>query len=526
VPSNVNFPMNVIHVNLSVSQLMTHALSRGEGKLSEDGALLVTTGHHTGRSACDKFIVDEPGVHDEVWWGKTNNRLSQEDFKGLATRIHAHMENQELYRQDLLVGADPKHQIKIQLFTTQAWHALFACNIFIHPTQEELVKFEPDIVILHDPKFQANPEIDHTNSETVIALALTQGMIVIAGTEYAGEIKKSVFTAMNWKLPKERVLPLHCSGNVGSDGDTALFFGLSGTGKTTLSSDPTRPLIGDDEHGWNDEGVFNFEGGCYAKVIDLSQQAEPEIWNATHCFGTVLENVMADEQGHLDLSNRTLTENTRACYPLKAIQNTVISGRSNRLENIVMLTCDAFGVLPPMSRLTPSQAMYHFLSGYTAKMAGTEKGVGKEPQATFSTCFGAPFLPRTPETYGQMLGERIAHNKVKCWLLNTGWIGGPYGVGKRISIAHTRTLLHAILDRKLDSARFITEPFFGLSIPLYVEGVPNEVLNPCECWPDPQSYEQAANDLAYKFYENFSIFRESVGDDVRSVEIIPNFRTR
>jgi phosphoenolpyruvate carboxykinase (ATP) len=403
-----------LHANLTAPGLNAHALRKGEGRLSADGALIVKTGIHTGRSVADKFVVDEPETTNDIWWGKINQRLPREKFAVLKGRVQAYLQGRELFTQDLYAGANPAHRIRVRLVTTGAWHALFARNMFIRPAEGELAGFEPDYVILHAPDFEADPALDGVKSSTAIALSFAEKLIVIAGTEYAGEIKKSIFTVMNWLLPPQGVLPMHCSANIGAKEDSALFFGLSGTGKTTLSSDPTRRLIGDDEHGWASDGVFNFEGGCYAKVFDLSQKNEPEIWAASHRFGSVLENVIADPLGKLDLTDSTLTENTRSCYPVEFIPNVELSGRGGIPKNVIMLTADAFGVLPPISRLTPAQTMYHFLSGYTARVAGTEKGMGSGAQATFSTCFGAPFLPRHPQVYGKLLQKLIAEPPRVC----------------------------------------------------------------------------------------------------------------
>ncbi len=510
-----------IHPNLTAPQLVKASLNKGESRLSVDGALIVRTGVHTGRSVADKWVVDEPETTKDVWWGAVNRKLSPSSFAVFKVRVQAYLQGQEVYIEDLYAGADPAHRVKVRLVTTGAWHALFARNMFIRPPAEELASFEPDYVILHAPDFQADPEVDGTRkgSPTAIALSFAQKLIVIAGTEYAGEIKKSIFTVMNWKLPAEGVLPMHCSANIGKDEDVAVFFGLSGTGKTTLSSDPKRRLIGDDEHGWGPDGVFNFEGGCYAKVINLSQSGEPEIWAASHRFGTVLENVVADEHGKLDLVDTRYTENTRACYPVEFIPNVELSGRGGIPKNVVLLTADAFGVLPPISKLTASQAMYHFLSGYTAKVAGTEKGLGKEPQATFSTCFGAAFLPRQPGVYGQMLAKLIAEHGADCWLVNTGWVGGAYGVGSRMSIKHTRALLNAALDGSLRNAEYRTDPFFGLAIPVSVPGVPDEVLDPREAWADKAAYDAQAKHLVAQFVKNFDTFADVVGDDVKAAAI-------
>jgi len=509
----------ILHSNLMPARLVTHALRRGEGRLSADGALIVETGIHTGRSVADKFIVDEPATTSDVWWGQINQKLSAEHFRILHGRVLAYLQDREIFTQDLFAGADPKTRVAVRLVTTNAWQALFARNMFIRPKTNELSGFEPDYVILHAPEFEADPEIDGVRSATAIALSFAERTIVIAGTQYAGEIKKSIFTIMNWILPQHAVLPMHCSANIGKDEDVALFFGLSGTGKTTLSSDPNRRLIGDDEHGWGGDGVFNFEGGCYAKVIDLSAAAEPEIFAASHRFGTVLENVVADPHGVVDLADRTLTENTRACYPIEFVPNVELSGRGGQPKHVVMLTADAFGVLPPIAKLTPEQAMYHFLSGYTAKVAGTEKGLGREPQATFSTCFGAPFLPRHPKIYGELLARLIAEHAVSCWLVNTGWTGGCYGVGSRISIRHTRALLNAAFSGALDGGLFRADRAFGLMVPEAVEGVPSAIFDPRSAWPDPAAYDRAAADLIERFEANFASFSDLVDDRVRGAAV-------
>ncbi|HJS84955.1 MAG TPA: phosphoenolpyruvate carboxykinase [Acetobacteraceae bacterium] len=507
------------HANLTAPALVAASLRLGEGRLCVDGALIVATGVHTGRSVQDKFVADEPSVRDEVWWGRINQPLPAERFAILKARVQAYLQGQELFVQDLYAGADPAQRVRVRLVTTGAWQALFARNVFIRPPESELADFQPDYVILHAPRFQADPAIDGVRSGTAVALSFEQRTIVIAGTEYAGEIKKSIFTVMNWLAPERGVLPMHCSANMGEAGDVALFFGLSGTGKTTLSSDPCRKLIGDDEHGWGEDGVFNFEGGCYAKVINLSREAEPEIWSATHRFGTVLENVVADAHGNLDLADKSLTENTRSCYPVEYIPNVVIPGRGGHPRNVVMLTADAFGVLPPIAKLTPAQAMYHFLSGYTARVAGTEKGLGTEPQATFSTCFAAPFLPRRPEVYGRMLERMIRKHQADCWLVNTGWTGGAYGIGRRMSIRHTRALLNAVLDGSLARGAFRRDPLFGLLIPDSVPGVPAEVLDPRQAWADKAAYDRAARALVARFEANFAKFEAAVGEDVRAAAI-------
>ena len=508
-----------VHANLMPPALVAESLRRREGRLSADGALMAETGVHTGRSPRDKFVVDEPSVTNDIWWGNVNQKMAPATFNALKGRIQAYLQGQELFVQDLYAGADPAYRIKVRLVTTQAWNALFARNMFIRPPAEELASFEPDYTILHAPLFQTDPTIDNVRSSTTVAMSFEQRMIVIAGSEYAGEVKKSIFTVMNWLLPGQGVMPMHCSANIGAEEDVALFFGMSGTGKTTLSSDPHRRLIGDDEHGWGPNGTFNVEGGCYAKVINLSQEAEPEIWAASNRFGAVLENVVSDAGGHIDFNDGSLTENTRSCYPVDFIPNVDLSGCGGQPKNVVMLTCDAFGVLPPIARLTPAQAMYHFLSGYTALVAGTEKGLGAEPVATFSTCFGAPFLPRRPEVYGQMLSDLIARHGAECWLVNTGWSGGQFGVGSRMSIRHTRALLRAALDGTLMNGRFRKEPYFGLSIPEHVPGVPEEVLDPSRSWADKTAYDKQARHLIDRFQANFAAFEAGVGDDVRAVAI-------
>jgi phosphoenolpyruvate carboxykinase (ATP) len=505
--------------NLAAPRLVELALAANEGRLSADGALVCRTGVHTGRSPEDKFVVDEPESREDVWWGKVNRPLAADRFAGLARRVEAYLATQRLHVQDLFAGADPAHRISLRVITPSAWHALFARNMFIRPSAGDLEDFAPGWTILHAPDFRADPARDGTRSDCAIVLSLQHKRIVICGTSYAGEIKKSIFTVMNWWLPDRGVLPMHCSANVGPGGDSALFFGLSGTGKTTLSSDPARTLIGDDEHGWSDAGIFNVEGGCYAKVIRLSREAEPEIFAATHRFGTVLENVAMHDDGTLDLDSAQHTENTRACYPIHYVPNASATGMAGQPKNVVMLTADAFGVLPPISRLSPAQAMYHFLSGYTARVAGTEKGMGREPQATFSTCFGAPFLPRRPEVYGRMLADRIARSDAKVWLVNTGWTGGAYGTGRRMSIAHTRALLRQALDGRLDGVSMRRDPNFGVLVPESSADVPASVLNPRTSWADSAAYDQAAAALVSRFAKNFAQFEGLVGGDVREVAL-------
>ncbi len=511
---------HLVHANFATPSLVAASMRRGEGRLSADGALIAMTGVHTGRSMQDKFVVDEPDTTADIWWGKINQRLSQDKFEGLRSHVASYLgEQQELFTQDLYAGADPAHRVRVRLVTTSAWHALFTRHMFIRPPEAELADFEPDYVILHAPLYQAQPSRDGVRSSTAVAMSFSRKLIVIAGTEYAGEIKKSIFTVMNWKLPAEGVLPMHCSANMNDKQEVALFFGLSGTGKTTLSSDTRRPLIGDDEHGWGENGVFNFEGGCYAKVIDLSKKAEPMIWDATHRFGTVLENVTSDKFGNLDLTDSRATENTRACYPIEFISNASKSGRGGQPKHVVMLTCDAFGVLPPIAKLSAGQAMYHFLSGYTAEVAGTVKGLGSEPRATFSTCFGAPFLPRRPEVYGKMLAELIARYGADCWLVNTGWSGGAYGEGQRMPIQHTRALLSAVLDGSLAQAKYVKDPIFGLMMPTGVAGIPDEVLNPRLAWSDKAAYDRAAHQLAARFEQNFATFQDGASEEVRNSAI-------
>jgi len=509
-----------VHSNLTAPGLYAQALQRGEGRLSADGAFMAITGQHTGRSVQDKFVVDDPEATQEIWWGKINQKMSVENFDKFSAKVRGWLgQRPVLFTQDLYAGADPEHRIRVRLVTTNAWHALFARNMFIRPPVEELDGFAPDFTILHAPEFEADPATDGCRIATCIALSFAQKVICIAGTSYAGEIKKSIFTVMNWLLPARGILPMHCSANVGSAGDVALFFGLSGTGKTTLSSDPERALIGDDEHGWSANGVFNFEGGCYAKVIRLSREAEPQIWDASHRFGAVLENVVADARGHLDLDDGSLTENTRSCYPVEFIPNIHVGGRAGLPKNVVMLTADAFGVLPPISKLSAAQAMYHYLSGYTARVAGTEKGLGKEPQATFSTCFGAPFLPRHPEVYGRMLNDLVAQYGADCWLVNTGWTGGAYGTGQRMSIQHTRALLRAALDGSLAQVEFERDPFFGLMMPKAVPGIPAGVLNPRDGWADKAAYDRTAQNLVGLFEKNFESFAGAVDDSVKAAAI-------
>ncbi len=499
-----------IWANLGTSELVEHAVRRGEGQLSDKGAFAAITSPHTGRSPKDKFLVDEPGSSGKVWWDK-NEKLSEAHFEKLLAAARSHLSSQaEIFVQDLFGGADPAYRLPVRFITPNAWQALFVRNMFIRPSLADLVQLEPTWTVYHCPELQADPATHGTRSPTFIVLNFAKRCILIGGTRYAGEMKKSIFTALNYLLPQQGVLSMHCSANLGPKGDTAVFFGLSGTGKTTLSADPARRLIGDDEHGWSDRGVFNFEGGCYAKAIRLSAKGEPEIFAATRMFGTVLENVVLDPiTREPDFDSDKITENTRASYPIYFIPNHVADGLGGHPKNIVFLTADAFGVLPPLTRLSPDQAMYHFLSGYTAKVAGTERGV-TEPSATFSSCFGAPFLPLHPGVYAKMLGERIAKHGARVWLINTGWTGGPYGTGSRIKLAFTRVMVDAALSGQLDGASYAKDPVFGLEVPTAIPGVPSELLNPRGTWPDSAAYDAQAAKLAEMFRKNFAAYASGV----------------
>jgi len=504
------------HWNLTVPQLYEQAIRHGEGIVGDGGAISVETGEHTGRAVNDKFIVKEPGSEGEIWWGKVNQPFPADKFDSLHRRMRAYLQGREVFVLDSWAGADPGHRLPVRLITESAWHCLFSRNMFIRPLAGEYADFEPKFTILHAPGFKADPKQDGTRTDVFILMNFAERLVLIGGTSYAGEIKKSVFSLLNYLLPAANVLPMHCSVNLGDKGDAALFFGLSGTGKTTLSADPTRRLVGDDEHGWSDRGLFNFEGGCYAKVINLSPEQEPEIFAATHMFGTVLENVVVDPVTRkLNLADGRLTENTRASYPLSFIPRTVIPSVAGHPDHIVMLTADAFGVLPPIAQLSADQAMYHFLSGYTAKVAGTEKGLAKEPQATFSTCFGAPFMPRHPTVYAKMLGERIARHGAKCWLVNTGWTSGSYGIGHRMPINHTRALLRAAIDGTLAGLPMREDKAFGLKVPEACPNVPREILTPRETWRDKSAYDSTARDLVGRFHANFTQFEPYVGKEVR-----------
>ncbi len=503
--------------NLTAAALYEEAIRRGEGVVAADGPLVCRTGEHTGRSPKDKFLVREPATEQDIAWGAVNRPMSPEHFEQLHRDVVASLQRSELYVQDCYGGADPEYRLPVRIITEYAWHSLFARNLLIvDPAATSEAGLTPGFTIIDAPNFKADPARHGSRSDVVIALSFAQRLVIIAGTSYAGEIKKSVFTVLNGLLPAAGVLPMHCSANIGAAGDTALFFGLSGTGKTTLSSDADRALIGDDEHGWSDRGVFNFEGGCYAKTIKLSADAEPQIFATTRRFGTVLENVAIDPvTRQLDLDDDRLTENTRAAYPISFIENAQLVGLGGHPRNVIMLTADAFGVLPPISRLSPAAAIYHFLSGYTAKVAGTEKGV-TEPTATFSTCFGSPFLPLAPSRYATMLGERITSHHARVWLVNTGWTGGAYGTGRRMKISHTRAMIRAALAGALDGVEYERDQVFNLDVPTSCPGVPNDVLKPRKTWADPVAYDAQAAKLARLFAENFKIFEGGVTPDVRA----------
>ncbi|HUQ49651.1 MAG TPA: phosphoenolpyruvate carboxykinase (ATP) [Terriglobales bacterium] len=495
-----------VHRNLQPGALVETSIRRNETRMCANGAIVGETGKRTGRSPKDKFIVKDALTADKVNWGNVNQPFSPEQFDALYKRVIEFLKSKDaLFSQQLFAGADTKYRLPIQVINQYAWHNLFVRQLFVRPTADELKTHTAEFTVIGAPEFEADPKRDGTNSETFIITDFTRKIILVGGTKYAGELKKSIFGVMNFILPQRNVFPMHCSANVGKDGVSALFFGLSGTGKTTLSADATRGLIGDDEHGWSESGIFNFEGGCYAKCIKLSKENEPQIWNAIR-FGSVLENVTMDPETRVpDYDDQSKTENTRCAYPVEYIDNAVIPGIGLHPKNVVFLTADAFGVLPPISKLTPDQAMYHFLSGYTAKLAGTELGV-TEPQPNFSTCFGSPFMPLPPKVYAEMLGKRLAEHGAQCWLVNTGWSGGAYGVGKRMSLPYTRAMIHAALDGGLKDSQFETDSAFGLSIPKAVPGVPSEVLNPRNTWADKNAYDKQANDLAEKFAKNIEKF--------------------
>jgi phosphoenolpyruvate carboxykinase (ATP) len=499
-----------IYWNLSTPELVEHAIRLGEGQLADNGALLTTTGKHTGRSPQDKFIVEDSETHDRVKWGSVNKPFEPERFDRLYARLTAYLQGRPLYVRDCVAGADPRYSLRVRVINQLAWHNLFCKQLLLAPA--EGASHEPEFTVIDAPGFQADPETDTTRSGAFIVLNMTRRVVIIGGTQYAGEMKKSVFSLLNYLLPLQGVMPMHCSANIGAGGDVALFFGLSGTGKTTLSADPQRRLIGDDEHGWSDNGVFNFEGGCYAKCIKLSAKTEPQIWAAIR-FGTVLENVVAKDGRHCDFDDESVTENTRAAYPVDFIPDCVIPGVGGHASNVVFLTADAFGVLPPISKLTPEQAMYYFLSGYTAKVAGTETGVS-EPQATFSTCFGAPFLPLFPSVYANLLGEKLRRHDSRVWLLNTGWSGGAFGVGHRIRLPYTRAMVTAALSGELDRVATRPDPLFGVEIPVECPDVPAKILDPRKAWGKARDYEATARDLAGRFQKNFQQFTKA-GAEIR-----------
>ena len=509
-------PKGTIHWNLVAPELVQAAVRRDEGRLADRGPFVGITTPHTGRSPKDKFLVKEAATEHDVWWGNVNRPFSSENYQKLLANVRAYLAAQpELFVQDLWTGADPRHRLCVRYVSPNAWQMLFVRNMFIRPELSDLPTFVPNFSVLHAPEMQADPAKHGTRSGTFIVLDFASRQILIGGTRYAGELKKAMFTVMNYLMPKSNVLSMHCSANIGEQGDSALFFGLSGTGKTTLSADPERQLIGDDEHGWSDEGVFNFEGGCYAKAINLTEDSEPDIYRTTQMFGTVLENVVLDPNSlKPDFTDTSLTENTRVSYPLPYIRNHAPGGRGGHPRNVVLLTADAFGVLPPIARLTRDQALYYFLSGYTAKVAGTERGV-TEPQATFSACFGAVFLVWPPTKYAEMLGARLDQHQSRVWLVNTGWSGGPFGVGSRMKLGYTRAMVRAALSGELDSVPMVTDPMFGLAVPQAVRGVPSEVMTPRRTWADPAAYDAQAKKLAAMFAKNFEQFASSVSDGVR-----------
>jgi phosphoenolpyruvate carboxykinase (ATP) len=509
--------LRMAYWNLPTEALYEEIAFRREARISQMGPVVVNTGKHTARSATDKFVVREPSTEGHIWWGEYNRPFSSEKFNDLFNRVQGFLQGRDVFVQDCYAGADPSYRMPIRVVTELAWHSHFARNMFLLPsTNEEYRRHVPDFTILCVPSFKGIPQIDSTATNTFIVLNFAAKLCIIGNTAYAGEIKKSIFSILNYLLPLDGVMPMHCSANIGEKGDAAIFFGLSGTGKTTLSADPHRSLIGDDEHGWSDEGVFNFEGGCYAKVIQLSASAEPQIYACTRKFGTVLENVVFDPVTRMiDLDDESITENTRASYPLDYIDNAVPEKMGGHPKNIILLTCDASGVMPPIAKLTPDQAMYQFISGYTSKIAGTEVGLGKEPEMTFSTCFGGPFMVHHPSFYADLLKRKIVRHGAHCWLVNTGWIGGPYGIGKRISIRYTRALLNAALNGSLLSVKYATDPVFGFAVPQSCAEVPDHIMNPAESWPDREEYMKRYKELAARFVENFKKFEAECPPEVR-----------
>jgi len=509
-------PSGTVYWNLSPARLYEESLERADGHLVHMGAICTVTAPHTGRSPDDRFVVRDDHTEDVVDWGGVNVPVSTEHYEALRADVVDFLNEKDLFVRDARAGEDPTHGIDVRVVSESPWHSLFAYNMFLRLDESELDGFEPEFTVLHAPHLKADPDRHGSRSDVAIMVNLTRREVLVTGTRYAGEIKKSIFSVLNHRLPEAGVLPMHCSANVGSDGDVALFFGLSGTGKTTLSADASRGLIGDDEHGWSDDGVFNFEGGCYAKTIQLSREGEPEIYQATQMFGTILENVILHEKTReIDFDDGSITQNTRASYPIHYIPNAVSPSRGGHPSNVVFLTADAFGVLPPISRLNPEQAMYHFLSGYTAKVAGTERGV-TEPKATFSACFGAPFLPRHPGVYAELLGEKLRDHGATVWLVNTGWSGGGHGVGSRRKLGYTRAMVNAALDGDLDTGEFVEDPVFGIEVPTAVPGVPTDVLEPRGTWADPDAYDRAAEKLAGMFKENFTQFADQVSEEVKA----------
>ncbi|MDH5607051.1 MAG: phosphoenolpyruvate carboxykinase (ATP) [Anaerolineae bacterium] len=507
--------LNMVYWTLPTPALVESAISRHEGFLAHEGGLIVRTGVHTGRSAKDKFIVQDGKTDGDIWWGEINQPISPEHFDRLHQRMLSYFQGQDVFVQDTTVSAHPDYRMPVRVITAQAWHSLFTRNMFLRLPNSELANHVPEFTVMQAPEFQAKPGIEGTKSETFIVMNFEKKLVLIGGTIYSGEIKKSIFTAMNFSLPKQGVLPMHCSATVNTAGEVALFFGLSGTGKTTLSSDPERLLIGDDEHGWGDDGVFNFEGGCYAKAINLDPNLEPLIYAATRRFGTILENVGYDPvTRRVNYEDDSLTENTRASYPIGFLPNIVPEGRGGHPNHVFFLTADAFGVMPPIAKLTPEQAIYYFMSGYTAKLAGTEKGLGREPQATFSACFGAPFLPSHPKVYAELLKEKVKKHNTQVWLVNTGWTGGGYGVGKRFHLPHTRAMVRAAMQGELDGVPLKEDPVFGLLVPEQVPDAPSDILTPKSTWKDGAAYDKAAQDLVARFQKNFEQYRGHIGDEI------------
>jgi phosphoenolpyruvate carboxykinase (ATP) len=508
--------LNKVYWNLSTPALYEEILFRQEGYIADQGPVIAYTFKTTGRSPSDKFVVKEATTEDKIWWGEHNRPFSLDKFNNVFSRMQGYLQDRDVFVQDCYAGADPEYRVPIRIISEYAWHSLFAKNMFIPAeSNEELREFTPEFTVIDVPNFTALPQIDTTRSETFILINFDQRIVLIGNSWYGGEIKKSIFTVLNYLLPLQNVMSMHCSANVGPKGDVALFFGLSGTGKTTLSADPSRRLIGDDEHGWSDEGIFNFENGCYAKVIRLSPSAEPQIYACTRKFGTIIENVVFDPVSRiLDLDDDKVTENTRASYPLSYIDNAMEDKKAGHPKNIIMLTCDANGVLPPIAKLTPDQAIYHFISGYTSKLSGTEVGLGEEPEITFSACFGAPFMVHHPYYYANLLKQKIVRHKVDCWLVNTGWTGGPFGVGKRISIKHTRTLLNDALSGKLKKVQYRKDPVFGFNVPKECPGIPSDILNPEKSWHDKQAYKHKFRQLAGLFVENFKNFMDECPEEI------------